>query len=178
MLPEIRSLTFLFDPLEDHAWMSHAAHVGRSTCREQNVDLQTVRAATIPFPRWMSQIEPEHVVSSCRQHDIDYVSIGPLTLNQNQSFLESIPKLIESQEILFASAEIADRSGRIDLDRIEMVADLILELSTLTSQGRAMSNLYFCAMANCPPGSPFFPASYHDGKKAKLTIAVEGAPVA
>src|SRR5690606_40032112 len=39
-------------------------------------------------------------------------------------------------------------------------------------------NLYFAALANCPPGSPFFPAAYHRGGPPCFALAVESADLA
>lgn len=39
-------------------------------------------------------------------------------------------------------------------------------------------NLYLTALANCPPGSPFFPVAYHQGGPAHFAIAVESADIA
>jgi uncharacterized protein (UPF0210 family) len=40
------------------------------------------------------------------------------------------------------------------------------------------ANLYFCALANVPPGGPFFPASYHGGGPPRFALALEAADVA
>jgi uncharacterized protein (UPF0210 family) len=40
------------------------------------------------------------------------------------------------------------------------------------------SNLYFTALGNVPPGAPFFPAAYSDGKTPHFSVAVEGADLA
>ena len=40
------------------------------------------------------------------------------------------------------------------------------------------ANLYFTALANVGPGSPFFPAAYHDGGAPGFAFATEAAGLA
>jgi len=39
-------------------------------------------------------------------------------------------------------------------------------------------NLYFAALANVPPGAPFFPAAYHAGNEPAFALALEAADLA
>ncbi len=49
-------------------------------------------------------------------------------------------------------------------------------VATLNEDGFA--NLRLTALANVPPGSPFFPAAYHQGGAARVAIATESADLA
>jgi uncharacterized protein (UPF0210 family) len=53
---------------------------------------------------------------------------------------------------------------------------VIHRAATLDPDG--FGNLYFCALANVPPGGPFFPASYHDGGPPGFALALEAADLA
>jgi uncharacterized protein (UPF0210 family) len=44
--------------------------------------------------------------------------------------------------------------------------------------GGGFGNLRFAALANCPPGIPFFPAAYHDAGPPAFAMALEAADLA
>jgi uncharacterized protein (UPF0210 family) len=49
---------------------------------------------------------------------------------------------------------------------------------TATIDPNGFANLQFAALANVPPGSPFFPAAYHEGDEPAFAVAVEAADLA
>ena len=55
-------------------------------------------------------------------------------------------------------------------------AEVIVESAPLTPDGFA--NLRFAALANVPPGAPFFPAAYHSGDTPGFALALEAADLA
>ena len=174
---EIRSVTLMMDP---EAALERVARAGESVrlwFRQAGFSLQTVRLATTPFPSWWRGREGvASWLERCVGAGFDYVAIGPVRLDDDSSFLGQLPALIGAHEELFASAEIADTEGRIDTGRAREVAEVVQALSQIRSDGFA--NLYFTATANCGPGSPFFPVSYHGGGPTCFAVAVEGAYLA
>ena len=52
---------------------------------------------------------------------------------------------------------------------------MIREIGNATEDG--FGNLRLAAIANCPPGIPFFPAGYHDGQTWTLSIALQSADI-
>ena len=106
----------------------------------------------------------------------DYISLGPVKLDHDPDWLELIPAILSATDALFATAEIADTNGRLSTTRCQRAADIIRRISHIQENG--FGNLYFTALANCPPGSPFFPVAYHAGGPAKFAIAVESADLA
>ena len=140
-------------------------------------DLQTVRFATTPFPEWLqSSAHLSEFVDQSRQWGADYISMGPVRLDDSPGQLERIEAAVAAYDVVFCSAEIADRQQRLDTGRAREIAALVQRLSGLQSNGFA--NLYFTATANCPAGSPFFPVSYHGGGPARFAIATEAADLA
>jgi uncharacterized protein (UPF0210 family) len=112
----------------------------------------------------------------CESAGVDYLAIGPVRLVDDSTSLNWLPEIL-SHGMVFASAEIADTEGKIDLGRARRVASLVKELSRLREDGFA--NLYFTATANCPSGSPFFPVSYHkESTPTAFAIATEAADLA
>jgi uncharacterized protein (UPF0210 family) len=64
----------------------------------------------------------------------------------------------------------------VSLPAVRACAEVIQQLSPQDPNGFA--NLYFAALANVPPGAPFFPAAYHDGGSPIFAIATEAADLA
>jgi len=54
---------------------------------------------------------------------------------------------------------MTDAQGRLSLPAVRQCAQVIHSLAPISPDGFA--NLRFAALANVPPGTPFFPAAYH-----------------
>lgn len=174
----IRSVTVFCDPIQ--ANRQQIANLF-ATAREQFSDpVQTCRLATTPFPEWWFGANLVHqaqtFTATWQEVGADYISLGPVKLHHDADWIELIPAILSATDVLFATAEIADTNGRIDTGRCQRIADIIRRISRIQENG--FGNLYFAALANCPPGSPFFPVAYHSGGPAKFAIAVESADIA
>lgn len=143
--------------------------------------VQSTRLATTPFPDWWPKD------SNCQQHarklaqiwqdaGANYISLGPVLLRHDARWIDQIPALLAATEVLFATVEIADTQGNINTARCQQMTQLIQTVSQISPNG--FGNLYLAALANCPPGSPFFPVAYHGGGPAHFAIAVESADLA
>lgn len=147
-----------------------------------DVPVQSCRVALPPFPAWWpqngtSQTEAEKLAAHWQRAGADYVSVGPVQLEHDPRWLHELPQIVATSGVLFASAEIADVRGRLDVDRCAAIGHVIRQASTKMENGFA--NLYFAALANCPPGSPFFPVAYHDpAQETGFALAVEAADLA
>jgi len=171
---EIRSVTLFCSPELTPARVQafFQATTGRFHC-----PVQTRRVALPPFPDWWTgSEEPARLVQRWREAGADYVSLGPVLLRHDAGWLERLPHLLGAGDALFASAEVADCAGNVDIGRALAIARLIRAASTIQENG--FGNLYFTALANCPPGSPFFPVAYHDGGPPTFALAIEGADLA
>jgi uncharacterized protein (UPF0210 family) len=71
---------------------------------------------------------------------------------------------------------IASPDGSVSLAAIRQCAEVIQHSSGISADGFA--NLRFAALANVPPGSPFFPAAYHAGGAPSFALATEAADLA
>lgn len=147
-----------------------------------DVTVQTVRLATPPFPKWLPREQAEatarvqELAQTWRAVGVDYVSLGPVLLRQEVAWLELLPELLGLEGMVFGAAEMVDRFGRLDFGRIQRLAELIQQLSR--RRGDGFGNLYFAALANCPPGCPYFPTAYHAGGATYFALAVESADLA
>ncbi|HET7011783.1 MAG TPA: DUF711 family protein [Anaerolineales bacterium] len=183
----IRALTGFLDP----GWPLEPRRIGAlatclRACREAlqtgGYTVQTLRYATPPpsemarsvrahdRPELARQLEAEGFV-----HGIDYACLGP-ALPDDADGLAAIPDILGATENVFTSALYADLESGITLAAARACARTFLSASTLHPDGFA--NLRFAALANVPPGSPFFPAAYHRGGNPAMAIATEGAELA
>ena len=175
---ELRSITLFAEPtLEDKP----AAAFFSAARKAFHVPVQTLRVATTPFPTWWNQshltsLQAKETADRWQALGADYICLGPVKLGHDAGWLNILPEIIASHDALFVSAEIAGLNGTLDLGRCRSVAEIIRRISTL--QGNGFSNLYFAALANCRPGSPFFPVAYHAGGSPCFAIAVESAGLA
>ena len=144
------------------------------------VRVQSARLGAPPFPNWLSRDESiaaaAAFVAAWRAAGVDYVSLGPVRLEDDASWLDLIPDLLGAAEGVFAAVEIASPDGQLDVRRCWDVARLVRRVSTLHADG--FGNLFLGALAGCGPGHPFLPASYHGGGPARFAIAVESADIA
>lgn len=144
--------------------------------------VQTVRLATPSFPDWWthplttaSAPYVAELVQRWQDAGINYLSLGPVQLHHDPAWLDLIPSLIAAGPA-FTSAAVADTHGNLDIARAQRIAHIIRRNSVLQPNG--FGNLYFAALAHCPPGSPFFPVAYHHGGPPHFAIAVQSADIA
>ncbi|MAT96150.1 MAG: hypothetical protein CL608_03320 [Anaerolineaceae bacterium] len=147
--------------------------------------LQSTRLATPAFPEWWpddvhgeTQIQQyaQQAAQQWQEAGANYISLGPVQLPHDTRWIDKIPALLAATDVLFATVEIANTQGQIDTARCQQTAALIKTVSQILPNG--FGNLYLAALANCAPGSPFFPVAYHQGGPAHFAIAVESADLA
>jgi hypothetical protein len=115
----------------------------------------------------------------CRGRGIDYCSIGPVVATNpgnDLSYIGVIPEVVRQTEMTFASVLVASQGSGISLEAIARSAEVIDEIAHSTPDG--FGNLRLAVLANCGPGSPFFPVSYHQGPETRFSIATEAADLA
>jgi hypothetical protein len=187
----IRSVTLGSDlgyPLQIDLFSEYEAFQQRARAgfRDVGLDVQTVRLATRPFPTILQDRGADAAVSfarnleaACHDHGIDYCSIGPVPAAEPESdlsYVGVIPDVIRATEAAFASVLVADQRSGINLEAITRSAEIVADIAHSTARG--FGNLRLAVLANCGPGSPFFPVSYHRGSGTRFSIATEAADLA
>jgi uncharacterized protein len=102
----------------------------------------------------------------------DCVSIGQVDTER----LGQLAEGIAATQALFASARIADRDGHTDPAAIRAAAQAIIAIGSATERG--FGNMRFAASACVAPGSPFFPAAYHQSESPWIAVGPEAAALA
>jgi uncharacterized protein (UPF0210 family) len=184
---KIRSITYFCNPtypLDEKVLQKAGKFLAKakSAYEAAGYEVQTVRVATIPFPKILGEENisklPEYtsqVADIAKQINIGYVSLGPALPDMPRSY-EVIPDSIFVSKDVFFGGVMADKTRGIDLAAIRACADVIVKSATLEENGFA--NLQFAALANVEAGAPFFPAAYHNQDKPAFGIATESANLA
>jgi uncharacterized protein (UPF0210 family) len=160
--------------------------LARNLFAEAGLEVQTVRLATQPFADILGEEAPTSAVTfareleaQCQAHGIDYCSIGTVPAarpDANLAYADIIPEIIRQTETAFTSMLVALPVSGINLDAITKAAEIIADVAHTTPNG--FGNLRFAVLANCGPGSPFFPAAYHQRAEPSFSIATEAADLA
>ncbi len=106
---------------------------------------------------------------------MEYVSLGP-ALPESPASYAVIPEALAAAPNVFMTGVITLANGGVSLQAARSCAEVIYKAATLSADGFA--NLRFAALANVPPGAPFFPAAYHPGGDPLFTLATESADLA
>ncbi len=182
---KIRSITYFCNPKYplDEKVLRQAAEFlakAKSAYEAGGYEVQTVRLATIPFPKLLGEKNindlpkfAEQLSKFIQQIGIAYLSLGPALPDLPRSY-ELIPEAISASENIFFSGVMADE--KIHLAAIRACAEVIVKSAPLDPNGFA--NLRFAALANVKAGAPFFPAAYHDNDEPVFAVATEAADLA
>lgn len=170
------------------------AKAGRAALESAGFTVQTTRFAAQPLEEWIGPLdsaadEVAQFGDMCAQLGLDYCSLGTIQAvsapgGELNPLLDVLPDLLIAAENIFASVQVAQRTGvgeTISTEAIAVSARIIKSLCERTPQG--FGNLRFAAAANCPPHIPFFPASYfqedgRNGGRPEFGLALEAADLA
>ena len=184
---KIRSITYFCNPkypLEESILRKAGRFLSeaKSAYEAAGYEVQTVRLATVPFPRLLGEANLNRLPELTRQMDritqqlgIGYFSLGPALPEVPRSY-EIIPDAIFMSKNAFFGGVMADIANEIDLAAVQACAEIIVKCATIEPNGFA--NLQFAALANVRPGAPFLPAAYHEGDTPAFAIATESADLA
>ena len=183
----IRTITYFLDPgwpLNEQALKQAGEFIqtARPAFEDQGYAVQTARLTTSPFPEILGADSLEQAVDladalreAATEVGFEYVSIGP-ALPQHPGSFEAIPDILSRMEGVFVSGVMASPAMGISLPAVRHCAEVIQRIAPIEPNGFA--NLYFAAMANVPPQTPFFPASYHRGGEPTFGLGIESADLA
>jgi len=176
----IRTVTtgITLDPSIDTEVIQRAADfnkAARKMFEEEGYEVQTTRVSTNPWEEYVQESAPEEIVGSfkkidgmCEEMGIDFFSNGYTSTPENITVL---PNIIKNTRRISTSAKIGDAETGMDIKNIYASARTIIRNSMESPDG--LGNFLFCAWANCPPGTPFFPASYHEGDEPSFALGLE-----
>lgn len=183
---KIRSITYFCNPkypLDEKTLQTAGEFLSKakSAYESAGYEVQTVRLATIPFPKLLNEKNISQLPKFANEFSkaiqevgISYASLGPALPDFPKSY-QVIPEAISASENIFFGGVMADDKN-IYLAQVKICAEVIVRNALLDSNGFA--NLRFAALANVKAGAPFFPAAYWNDDEPAFAVAVESADVA
>ncbi len=138
-------------------------------------DVQTLRLTTTPCGTLLQKMTAAEVTAWVRRFDAALsagkavAALGPA----NAMPIEAVIALLSQAENVSATIAVTTADNRLDEAAVRKAAAIVRALSVQTKEG--LGNFRFAAIANCPPGIPFFPAGYHQGEASDFAIGMEGA---
>ena len=184
---KIRTITFFMEP----GWpldLEMLRRAGEFTARLRAeietaaYPVQTARLATIPFPKLIPGKGQDGVLELAGTlqefapaFGFEYSSLGP-ALPEHPASYGVIPQALAQTDNVFFSGSLTTGNGEISLSAARACAGIIQRASSITGDG--FTNLRFAALANVPPGAPFFPASYHWGGEPAFALGMQAAELA
>ncbi len=184
---KIRSITYFMNvgwPLKDEGIQKAGIFLSTARAAFENAgyEIQSTRLASVPFTNLLGadaiSLTPrfaQKLSNAIAANGIDYASLGPALPDIPESY-EMIPDAIAASKNIFFSGIMASHHDGIYLPALRACAEVIIRNATVSPDGFA--NLRFAALANVPPGGPFFPAAYHDGDQPTFALALESADLA
>ncbi len=184
---KIRSITYFCNPgwpLDENKLRAAGEflEVAKSAFEASDYEVESLRLATVPF---MQMLGADHYAEAPRLAEamakaiqavgIAYAALGPAEPEILNGF-GAIPEAIAAAENIFFSGAVADVRFGISVPALQACAQTIVRLSQVSPDGFA--NLRFAALANVKPGSPFFPAAFHNHDDPAFSIATEAADLA
>jgi uncharacterized protein len=183
---KIRSITYFCNPkypLDENTLRSAGEFLSKAKSAFKSVgyEVQTVRLATIPFPKLLGEKNINQLPkfanifsNAIQEAGISYASLGPALSESPKSYQVISEAISASENIFFSGAMTSDNN--IHLAQIKSCAEIIVKNALLDLNG--FSNLRFATLANVKAGAPFFPAAYWNDDEPAFSIAVESADVA
>jgi uncharacterized protein len=184
--PKVRAITAFID-IDARNYEAQYADTmrflddAREAYRAAGFDVQGVRIATQPFPRYIGAMKPEEALAFF--HKLDELAtklkfspnIGAAMLADNDSTatFDTLARALATTR-LNASLVIAGEDG-IHWRALHEAAKLIKKVAELSPHGRG--NLNFAATALVKPYGPFYPGAYHEGGGRTFAVGLEGAVV-
>lgn len=185
---KIRAITYFVEsglPL-DEARVAAAGRFlagARRAFEDAGYTVQTTRLALPPLAVTFAQGGPDDLLkyaqdleAQCFVHSIDAASLGVARPADPPEFYDRLPDVLAATETIFAAGIIASPLDGLSLPAIRRCAAVAKRLSTLSPDG--LIGQRFAALANVEPGSPFFPAAYHEGGSPVFAVATEAADLA
>jgi uncharacterized protein (UPF0210 family) len=143
-------------------------------------EVQTLRVATPPLMAEANERTREAALAQLQALDElavardVRVSIGPvLTADRHEPHLPDwAAELVRTTKNLNLTVEVASPERGTAPHAATVAAQTMVAIARTTPDG--LGNFRFAAAANIPPGTPFFPAAYHQGPDT-LAIGLESA---
>jgi uncharacterized protein (UPF0210 family) len=151
---------------------------------EAGYEVQTLRLSTRSIFDDLMQWSAQAIVSYVRdlqgmldEADLSFCSLGTAHVTRPDFPLERldlIPDMLASMLSLHTTVQLATAECGLRGDAVLPTARIMQRLARETHEG--FGNFRFAMLACMPPGSPFYPAAYHEGPTS-LALGIQGAGI-
>jgi len=183
---KIRAVT-VFVNLDRSTWQQQIADAAKflkyakTLFESRGWQVETIRIATQPFPKYTRGLTPEQTVAFFKQYDAVAdkegfaAAIGPAMFQPDSPASEAdlLAEILQNSKRLNASVVVAGDDGV----RWGAVGAAARVMKRLSNSEHSQGNFGFAAIAMVPPLTPFFPAAYGAGFGHQFAIALESANV-
>jgi uncharacterized protein (UPF0210 family) len=150
------------------------------TFEQSGYTVQTLRVATQPFNEYTEGMSREDALrffknlDGIAQQEKIVISIGPAYLSGEDGDAQAalLADVLQNAKSLYGTVVVTNSDG-VNWPATRAAARVVKQLSLKTPQSEG--NFHFAAIANVPPGSPFFPAAYDTGGGHRFAVALESA---
>lgn len=144
----------------------------RDRLRFSGYDVQTIRIATQPLAeylpdwsssRWIDRIETLDQIAV--ENGFTF-NLGPVIVDNRYKsvFVDWAAEVISRTKNTNFTVHIASDTHGVHFESIRAASEAVLKIAQGSEGG--VGNFRFSATAFCPPGTPYFPAAYHEGDAA------------
>lgn len=152
----------------------------KKSFEQAGYEVQTLRIATQPLPEYLGGRPRDEALDDLKKLDQIVttkhvlLNIGPVITDDrdDRDFAAWAARLVRETGSINFSVIVASAERGIHTKTAQSAAEAIVAVARSSPGGEG--NFRFAATANCPPGSPFFPAAYHRGP-ADFAIGLESA---
>lgn len=152
----------------------------KKVCEDSGYEVQTLRIATQPLPEYLGARSRDEALDDLKKLDRAVsekrvlLNIGPAITDDrfDREFAAWAARLVAETASINFSVIVASAERGIHGKTARSAAEAIVAIGKSSPGGEG--NFRFTASANCPPGSPFFPAAYHRGPE-DFAIGLESA---
>ena len=152
----------------------------QTTFEQAGYTVQTLRIATQPFNEYTEGMPREDALrffknlDGIAQQEKIMISIGPAYLSGEDGDAQAalLADILQNSKSLYGTVAVTNGDG-VNWPATRAAARVVKQLSEKTAHSEG--NFRFAAIANVPPSSPFFPASYDNGGGHRFAVALESA---
>lgn len=187
--PPVRAITLGIE--ETHPLKSTTIARAASTLKtahqrfsEAGYEVQTTRLSTRPVFDDLADWSASQIISYAQEvqrmldeHELGYCSFGPAQAARPAFPLERIeiiPEVLATTSSIVLTVQLADQEHGLRAQAALPIAQAMKRIAHETAEG--FGNFNFAMLACVAPGTPFFPAAYHDGP-GSLALGLQGAGI-
>jgi len=150
-----------------------------SCLKKQALRCNPSRLATPPFGQFVAPIDLPEAAQSCaieaHADGFEYVSLGPA--GSDPAEWDAIPAALGRSDRVFLSGSLTTQQGELDLaNTARCVGNNCVTFEIRAGWLRQICA--FCALANVPACTPFFPAAYAQRDRPAFALALQAADLA